>query len=324
MGGQIRCHRRGAAGQYQYRAHRCRRAPAAARRHRAGPGDPGVGPRPTRRGVAAQQIGNQIRDLLNDFYPAAIVAFADRPGGGLTRADAHTILATAPTPAQAAKLTRPGCVGCWSRPVAERSLRRELALGPETPQHDAAGPATNLTTCPRCRRSSREHTRPRVPHRQFLCAVPASEAHSCSRARTPAVRSGSCAAHHQRPHSALGYLTPAGYAAACTHRDNLSVTGFPALVEPRFQGAIEPEHRKPAGAGNGSDPVVPVMIGFCGTCKGILRGLHPARFITGPGPWERSCPASRRAASHGRGSPGQPARLRAAEPAPSVSARQAR
>jgi hypothetical protein len=260
-------------------------------------------------------------------------------------------------------LTRPGCVSCWSRPVAERSLRRELAPGPETPQHDAAGPATNLTTCPRCRRSSREHTRPRVPHRQFLCAVPAfggadwvifmhpavisrslersffcsagvvadvpsrqlaSEAHSCSRARTPAVRSGSCAAHHQRPHSALGYLTPAGYAAACTHRDNLSVTGFPALVEPRFQGAIEPEHRKPAGAGNGSDPVVPVMIGFCGTCKGILRGLHPARFMTGPGPWERSCPASRRAASHGRGSPGQPARLRAADSAPSASARQAR
>jgi transposase len=31
---------------------------------------------------ARQQIGNQIRDLLNDFYPAAIVAFAELPSGG--------------------------------------------------------------------------------------------------------------------------------------------------------------------------------------------------------------------------------------------------
>ena len=54
---------------------------------------------------ARQQIANQIRDLLGDFYPAALVAFAELPSGGLTRADARTILAAAPTPAQAAKLT---------------------------------------------------------------------------------------------------------------------------------------------------------------------------------------------------------------------------
>ncbi len=53
---------------------------------------------------ARQQIGNQIRDLLKDFYPAAIIAFADLDGG-LTRADARTILTAAPTPAQAATLT---------------------------------------------------------------------------------------------------------------------------------------------------------------------------------------------------------------------------
>jgi hypothetical protein len=45
-----------------------------------------------------QQIGNQIRDLLKDFYPAALIAFAERPSGGLARADARTILAAAPTP----------------------------------------------------------------------------------------------------------------------------------------------------------------------------------------------------------------------------------
>jgi transposase len=31
---------------------------------------------------ARQQIGNQIRDLLKDFYPAAIVAFDELPSGG--------------------------------------------------------------------------------------------------------------------------------------------------------------------------------------------------------------------------------------------------
>ncbi len=55
--------------------------------------------------MGRQQIGNQIRDLLKDFYPAALVAFAELPSGGLARADARTILAAAPTPAQAAKLT---------------------------------------------------------------------------------------------------------------------------------------------------------------------------------------------------------------------------
>jgi transposase len=54
---------------------------------------------------ARQQIGNQIRDLLKDFYPADIVAFAELPSGGLARPDARAILAAAPTPAQAAKLT---------------------------------------------------------------------------------------------------------------------------------------------------------------------------------------------------------------------------
>ncbi len=52
-----------------------------------------------------QQISNQIRDLLKDFYPAALVAFAGLSDGGLARADARTILAAAPTPAQAAQLT---------------------------------------------------------------------------------------------------------------------------------------------------------------------------------------------------------------------------
>jgi hypothetical protein len=49
---------------------------------------------------ARQEVGDQVRDLLKDyFYPAALVAFAELPSGGLARAAARTILATAPAPA---------------------------------------------------------------------------------------------------------------------------------------------------------------------------------------------------------------------------------
>lgn len=54
---------------------------------------------------ARQQVGNQIRDLLKDYYPAALSVFADLDGG-LTRPDARAVLRAAPTPAQAARLTR--------------------------------------------------------------------------------------------------------------------------------------------------------------------------------------------------------------------------
>jgi transposase len=53
-----------------------------------------------------QQVGNQVRALLKDFYPGALDAFAALPEGGLTRRDARVVLAAAPTPALAAKLSR--------------------------------------------------------------------------------------------------------------------------------------------------------------------------------------------------------------------------
>ncbi len=55
---------------------------------------------------AHQQISNQVRDLLKDFYPAALQAFARLSGDGLARRDARTILTAAPTPTHAATLTR--------------------------------------------------------------------------------------------------------------------------------------------------------------------------------------------------------------------------
>jgi len=45
-----------------------------------------------------QQIANQIGDLLNDFYPAALAAFAELPSGGPARSDARTFLRPRPHP----------------------------------------------------------------------------------------------------------------------------------------------------------------------------------------------------------------------------------
>ncbi len=55
---------------------------------------------------ARQRLGNQIRSLLTDFYPAALDGFAGLARGGLARPEARTILAAAPTPAKAARLSR--------------------------------------------------------------------------------------------------------------------------------------------------------------------------------------------------------------------------
>jgi transposase len=76
---------------------------------------------------ARQQIGNQIRDLLKDFYPGALAAFAELPDGGLARADARTILAAAPTPAQAAALTPARLRRLLLKAGRHRHLDRDVA-----------------------------------------------------------------------------------------------------------------------------------------------------------------------------------------------------
>jgi len=76
---------------------------------------------------ARQQIGNQIRDLLKDFYPAALTAFADLPEGRLARRDARTVLAAAPTPAQAAKLTPARLRRLLIKAGRKRYLDRDIA-----------------------------------------------------------------------------------------------------------------------------------------------------------------------------------------------------
>lgn len=54
---------------------------------------------------ARTALGNQIRSLLKDFFPAALTAFDSLSGGGITRADARTVLAAALTPESGARLT---------------------------------------------------------------------------------------------------------------------------------------------------------------------------------------------------------------------------
>lgn len=53
---------------------------------------------------ARQTLVNQVRSLLREYYPAAIEAFAGKQFG-LARPEARAVLAAAPTPASAAKLT---------------------------------------------------------------------------------------------------------------------------------------------------------------------------------------------------------------------------
>lgn len=88
---------------------------------------------------ARQQIANQIRDLLKEFYPAALVAFDGLPSGGLARADARTILAAAPTPAQAVKLTparlRKLLVKAGRRRELDRDVERLRAVFTDTYLH---------------------------------------------------------------------------------------------------------------------------------------------------------------------------------------------
>ena len=124
-GSQIRCHRRAAAG--QHRAHRSRRAPASARRHRSGAGYPGSRAGPARRGLGAP-AGRQ-----SSPRPApAVLSSGDRGlcrplDGGLTRPDARTVLAAAPTPAQAAKLTPARLRRLLTKAGRKRNLDRDIA-----------------------------------------------------------------------------------------------------------------------------------------------------------------------------------------------------
>ncbi|MEU6971216.1 IS110 family transposase [Kitasatospora aureofaciens] len=72
-----------------------------------------------------QQVANQLRSLLREYYPAALEAFA-KWDNGLCRPEARELLRLAPTPRQAARLTRPQITAALKRAGRKRSIEPEV------------------------------------------------------------------------------------------------------------------------------------------------------------------------------------------------------
>ncbi|MFF3054916.1 IS110 family transposase [Streptomyces sp. NPDC057909] len=71
-----------------------------------------------------QQISNQLRSLLREYYPAALTAFESWKNG-LCRAEAHEVLKLAPTPRRAARLTRTQLQAALKRAGRQRGIEAE-------------------------------------------------------------------------------------------------------------------------------------------------------------------------------------------------------
>jgi transposase len=71
-----------------------------------------------------QQIANQLRSLLREYYPAALEAVATWTNG-LCRPEARELLRAAPTPSQAARLTRAQLQAVLKRAGRKRGIAAE-------------------------------------------------------------------------------------------------------------------------------------------------------------------------------------------------------
>ncbi|MET8291578.1 IS110 family transposase [Streptomyces sp. NPDC005132] len=71
-----------------------------------------------------QQLANQLRSLLREYYPAALEAFATWTNG-LCRPEARELLKAAPTPSQAARLTRTQLQAAFKRAGRKRGIEVE-------------------------------------------------------------------------------------------------------------------------------------------------------------------------------------------------------
>ncbi|MFF4354795.1 IS110 family transposase [Streptomyces sp. NPDC001530] len=71
-----------------------------------------------------QQIANQLRSLLREYYPAALEAFATWTNG-LCRPEARELLKAAPTPTRAARLTRTQLQAALKRAGRKRGITAE-------------------------------------------------------------------------------------------------------------------------------------------------------------------------------------------------------
>lgn len=71
-----------------------------------------------------QQLVNQVRSLLREYYPAALDAFLGKQYG-LARAEARAVLAAAPTPAKAARLSLAQLRSALKRAGRQRGIDAE-------------------------------------------------------------------------------------------------------------------------------------------------------------------------------------------------------
>ncbi|MGW7449774.1 IS110 family transposase [Kitasatospora sp. NPDC054795] len=72
-----------------------------------------------------QQLANQLRSLLREYYPAALAAF-EPWRNGLCRPEAQEVLKAAPTPAKAARLTRTQLAAALKRSGRKRGIETEV------------------------------------------------------------------------------------------------------------------------------------------------------------------------------------------------------
>ena len=70
------------------------------------------------------QAHNKLRSVLREYYPAILAAFADKRDG-IMRPEARTLLAAAPTPAAAAKLTKAQLRALLTRAGRKRGIDAE-------------------------------------------------------------------------------------------------------------------------------------------------------------------------------------------------------
>lgn len=70
---------------------------------------------------ARQQLANQLRSVLREFFPAALTAFQVKHIGLASR-ESLAVLTTAPTPTEASKLTRPALRRLLARAGRQRNL----------------------------------------------------------------------------------------------------------------------------------------------------------------------------------------------------------
>ena len=119
---------------------------------------------------------NRLRSHLREYFPGFLAAFADAKGG-ITRPEARAVLAAAPTPADAAKLTLTQLRGLLKKAGRSRGLDTEAtrlreafprpADAPAPPRRAGHGPAGPGPARP-ARRRLRQRRRPRARrHRVF-------------------------------------------------------------------------------------------------------------------------------------------------------------